>query len=175
VYSALDSGICLKAVAARSINSEIEGDKTMVRGLLKAFILTGALVALYGMKAENNNDDFNTVGRQTLAKIQSQFRAEKQAHGAMRILDMTESCKKLPLVGKSVEQANKILRAAGQKSDLSPNTGPASKPNELVGGLVLENDGFAYSAVFNIILKTSKLKGGTIDSVIYCNVLTRSL
>lgn len=147
----------------------------MVRSLLKTFMFTAALVAVYGMKAENNNDDFSIIGRQVLAKIQSQFKAEKQAHGAMRILDMTESCKKLPLVGKSTEQANKILRAAGQKFDLFPNTGPTSKPNELVGGLALETDGFAYSAVFNIILQTSKLKGGAIDSVIYCNVLTRSL
>jgi len=147
----------------------------MVRRLLKAFLFIAALGTMHGLKAENNHDDFNMIGREVLVKIQSQFRVEKQAHGAMRILDMTDSCKKLPLVGKTTEQANKILKAAGQKGDLFPHTGPTSKPNELVGGLVLENDGFAYSAVFNIILQTSKLKGGTIDSVIYCNVLTRSL
>jgi hypothetical protein len=147
----------------------------MVRRLLKAFIFIATLGAVHGLKAENNYDDFNIIGREVLVEIQSQFRAEKQAHGAMRILDMTESCKKLPLVRKTTEQANKILKAAGQKIDLFPHTGPTSKPNELVGGLVLENDDFAYSAVFNIILQASKLKGGTIDSVIYCNVLTRSL
>lgn len=138
-------------------------------------IFMAALGSLHCARAENGADDAYRSGREVLAKIRNQFKAEKQAQGAMRIIDMTGFCSTLPLVGKTTEEANNMLKAAGQTFDLLPNHDPAAKPNELVGGLVLENDGFAYSAVFNIRLHATKRTGGTIDAVIGCNVVTRSL
>jgi hypothetical protein len=134
-----------------------------------------ALGGTPGAMAGSRSGDVRGIGGEVLAKILRRFKAEKQAHGAMRIVDMTDLCRTFPLAGKTAGEANAILKAAGQKFDLVPNRGPGAGPDELAGGLVLENDGFAYSAVFNIRLHATKGKGGIIDAVVDCNVVTRSL
>jgi len=149
--------------------------KFQVRHTLGTVVFIAAMGGVHSASAGNGSDDVHRIGRDVRASIRNQFKAETQAHGAMRILDMTDSCRKLPLVGKTVDEANTILKAAGQSFDLLPNHDPGAKLNELVGGMVLENDDLAYSAVFNIRLHATQRKGGTIDSVVYCNVLTRSL
>lgn len=146
-----------------------------VRHALRTVMFVAALGGTHRAGADSGADDVHRIGRDLRASIHNQFKADMQAHGAMRIVDMTDSCRKLPLVGKTVAEANDILKAAGQSFDLLPNRDPGAKPNELVGGMALENDGLAYSAVFNIRLHATRRKGGTIDALVSCNVLTRSL
>lgn len=149
----------------------------MVRRLVQVILFCAAIGVAPHLSVGEKIDEFAVVGRQMLATINSEFTARITTHGAMRITEMTDVCEKFPFAGKTWDQANRMLKAAGQKFDLIPYEGPTSKPNQFAGGVVLANDGFAYSAVFNITLQASMQTAGgrTIESVVYCNVLTRSL
>lgn len=148
-----------------------------VRTLVQIAVLFAAAGLAPQLSVEEKVNPFSADGRQMLATIKSELAIRQRAHGALRITEMTQVCEQFPIVGKTLDQANSMLKAAGQKPDLWPHTGPTSKPNQFAGGLVIESDGFAYSAVFNITLGVSAptSAGRTIESVDYCNVLTRSL
>lgn len=121
-----------------------------------------------------NSSDVGAEGKEFRTKIEAAFKAEKTFH---RFYDVTDVCRNSKLEGRTVDEVNNLLRAAGQKFNLEQAGGSTARPDDLVGGFSLVS-GLTYGSALTITLQAPfPAKNGTrtVASVRQCLIVSTSL
>ncbi len=118
----------------------------------------GLCAWVLAVTAQASAGDLELQGKAFRAKVDAACKAEPSFQ---RFLDITDVCKKAGLEGKTVDEVNLILRAAGQDTDLVRGAGTTAQQDDLVGGFLLVK-GLSYGSVLNIVLQAPfPPQGGT--------------
>ena len=128
----------------------------------------------FAISAQAQAGDVETEGKNFRISIETAFKAEKTFQ---RFQDVTDVCRNSHLEGRSVNEVNRLLHAAGQKFDLVQASGSTAQPDELVGGFGLVS-GLAYGSALTIVLRAPfPTKNGTrtVADVRRCLIVSTSL